>query len=378
MNTAIRLVGQRQVRDSSGRSRKPSPIKPLEFDVPVEATRGGELTLTFSAPPGLGSAGRGNQIAEVWLMRKVDGQRLGEPGQARGCASRSRSSGAPSPPAASTSRRGRRRAGFHFLWLELEHSPLTLETVRNIVLATRGLPAVPFARVPVTETWTAKRVLDAGVHGVMFPFVSTPALAQQAADACRYPPAGRRGSGASLATSCWPEPDGYYDSADRNIARGRDHRGGGSARARRRDCRHAWRGRGVHRHGRPLVLAGAARAAGSPARRGGRARGARRGAPAWQGRRPARRVDRGDTSATSSRASCFSRRRPSSRCSRRERSGFLGPHGVRQGIAERYGRNREGLPPHRPFTIHCLTPSPLTRSERHPQRQLHDARVAGS
>lgn len=108
-------------------------------------------------------------------------------------------------------------AGFHFLWLELEHAPLTLETVRHIVLATRDLPAVPFARLPVTETWTAKRVLDAGVHGVVFPFVSTPALAKQAADACRYPPQGRRGSGASLAISCWPETDGYYDSADRNI-----------------------------------------------------------------------------------------------------------------------------------------------------------------
>lgn len=108
-------------------------------------------------------------------------------------------------------------AGFHFLWLELEHSPLTLETVRNIVLATRDLPAVPFARLPLTETWTAKRVLDAGVHGVVFPFVSTPALARQAAAACRYPPEGRRGSGASLAISCWPEPASYYDSADRNI-----------------------------------------------------------------------------------------------------------------------------------------------------------------
>ncbi len=108
-------------------------------------------------------------------------------------------------------------AGFHFLWLELEHSPLTLETVRNIVLATRDLPAVPFARVPETDAWSAKRVLDAGVHGVVFPFVSTPALARQAADACRYPPAGFRGSGASFATASWPDPDAYYDSADRNI-----------------------------------------------------------------------------------------------------------------------------------------------------------------
>jgi 2-keto-3-deoxy-L-rhamnonate aldolase RhmA len=108
-------------------------------------------------------------------------------------------------------------AGFHFLWLELEHSPLTLESVRNIVLATRHLPAVPFARVPATEAWMAKRVLDAGVHGVVFPFVSTPALAKQVADACRYPPVGRRGSGASLATASWPEPVRYHDSADRNV-----------------------------------------------------------------------------------------------------------------------------------------------------------------
>jgi len=108
-------------------------------------------------------------------------------------------------------------AGFHFLWLETEHSPVTLETVRNVVLATQALPAVPFARVPVTETWTAKRVLDAGVQGVIFPFVSTPALAKVAADACRYPPAGRRGSGAGLATASWPDPDGYADSADCNV-----------------------------------------------------------------------------------------------------------------------------------------------------------------
>jgi hypothetical protein len=50
--------------------QKPSPVAPVEFDIPVDATRGGELTLTFTGPPGIGSAGRGNQVAEVWLMRK--------------------------------------------------------------------------------------------------------------------------------------------------------------------------------------------------------------------------------------------------------------------------------------------------------------------
>jgi 2-keto-3-deoxy-L-rhamnonate aldolase RhmA len=107
--------------------------------------------------------------------------------------------------------------GFDFLWIEMEHSPVTLETLRHMVLATRGLPALPFARVPVNELWTAKRVLDAGVSGVIFPFTSTPDLAAQAASACRYPPHGRRGSGAGLAKLCWPDRDRYYDSADENV-----------------------------------------------------------------------------------------------------------------------------------------------------------------
>jgi len=107
--------------------------------------------------------------------------------------------------------------GFDFLWIEMEHSPITLETLRNMILATRGLPAVPFARVPVNELWTAKRVLDAGALGVMFPFTSTPELARQAVAACKYPPAGRRGSGAGLATFRWPAPEGYHDFADRNV-----------------------------------------------------------------------------------------------------------------------------------------------------------------
>lgn len=107
--------------------------------------------------------------------------------------------------------------GFDFLWIEMEHSPVTLETLRAMVLACRGLPAIPFARVPVNELWTAKRVLDVGVHGVIFPFTSTPELARQAAAACRYPPRGRRGCGPSLAMLTWPEPARYYDSADENV-----------------------------------------------------------------------------------------------------------------------------------------------------------------
>lgn len=107
--------------------------------------------------------------------------------------------------------------GFDFLWIEMEHAPISLETLRNMVLATRGLPAVPLARPPVNELWMAKRVLDAGALGVIFPFTRTPELARQAVAACRYPPAGLRGSGADLAQARWPAPEGYYDFADENV-----------------------------------------------------------------------------------------------------------------------------------------------------------------
>jgi 2-keto-3-deoxy-L-rhamnonate aldolase RhmA len=108
-------------------------------------------------------------------------------------------------------------AGWDFLWIEMEHSPITLETARNMVLATRGLKAMPFIRVPVNELWTAKRALDAGAIGVIFPFTSTPELARQAVAACKYPPEGRRGYGPGLASGRWPSPGGYAQFANRNV-----------------------------------------------------------------------------------------------------------------------------------------------------------------
>jgi len=107
--------------------------------------------------------------------------------------------------------------GFDFLWIEMEHSPITLETARNMILATRGLKAIPFTRVPVNELWTAKRVLDEGSLGVIFPFTSTPDLARQAVAACKYPPEGLRGFGPGLASFRWPSPEGYVKFANRNV-----------------------------------------------------------------------------------------------------------------------------------------------------------------
>ena len=47
---------------------KDMTCQPLEFDIPEEATKTGELRLRWNRPSGLGGSGRGVQVAEVWLM----------------------------------------------------------------------------------------------------------------------------------------------------------------------------------------------------------------------------------------------------------------------------------------------------------------------
>ena len=48
--------------------KKPDPVAPLEFDIPAALTAGGTLTLEWTRPAGLGGAGRGCQVSEVWLI----------------------------------------------------------------------------------------------------------------------------------------------------------------------------------------------------------------------------------------------------------------------------------------------------------------------
>ena len=50
--------------------QKPLPVRPVEFDVPAEATRDGELVLTWDREPTPSGRSRGAQVAEVWLIKK--------------------------------------------------------------------------------------------------------------------------------------------------------------------------------------------------------------------------------------------------------------------------------------------------------------------
>jgi hypothetical protein len=65
----LRMVanGSREVH---GWMERPVPFKPVEFDIPSEATAGGTLDLSVFREPATGGAGRGNAVAEVWLIRR--------------------------------------------------------------------------------------------------------------------------------------------------------------------------------------------------------------------------------------------------------------------------------------------------------------------
>jgi hypothetical protein len=63
----LRLVANGKYEVHNMRPKDPDS-RPVEFDIPVEATRTGALRLTWNRPAG-GGNGRGVQVSEVWLLR---------------------------------------------------------------------------------------------------------------------------------------------------------------------------------------------------------------------------------------------------------------------------------------------------------------------
>lgn len=84
---------------------------------------------------------------------------------------------------------------FDFVWIDMEHNALTLETVQLHLMATRGSSATPLVRVPWNDPVLIKPVLDIGTAGVIVPFVNSGEEARRAVAACKYPPEGIRGFG---------------------------------------------------------------------------------------------------------------------------------------------------------------------------------------
>ena len=82
--------------------------------------------------------------------------------------------------------------GYDWLFLDLEHNSMDLDTAVQIAVAALGAGIAPVARVPAGQLWMATRFLDGGGLGIVVPHVDTPEEAHKIAQALRYPPQGHR------------------------------------------------------------------------------------------------------------------------------------------------------------------------------------------
>ena len=109
------------------------------------------------------------------------------------------------------------RAGFDWLFFDLEHSAMGPETLQNLL---RCVPDSCFSavRVPEATSTHVAKALEAGAEGVIFPRVSTEAQAMKAVSLCKYPPLGNRGVGVGRAQGYGNTFSEYLGVANDRIA----------------------------------------------------------------------------------------------------------------------------------------------------------------
>lgn len=89
-------------------------------------------------------------------------------------------------------------AGFDWLFIDLEHGALSIETASQIALAALDAGIAPLVRIPNGEFSIATRLLDNGALGIVVPHVETAEEAHRIVERLRYPPQGHRAVFSSL------------------------------------------------------------------------------------------------------------------------------------------------------------------------------------
>lgn len=83
-------------------------------------------------------------------------------------------------------------AGFDWLFIDLEHSTMDVDTAAQISVAAQDAGITPVVRVPGLAHHHATRVLDGGAQGIVVPHVDDAETAAQMVQNVRYPPVGHR------------------------------------------------------------------------------------------------------------------------------------------------------------------------------------------
>ncbi|KAI3977699.1 hypothetical protein MKX01_009584 [Papaver californicum] len=85
-------------------------------------------------------------------------------------------------------------AGYDYIVIDLEHGEGGIAEALPCLRALAATGTASIIRVPEsTETW-AKKALDLGPQGIMFPMIDNPKSAKKAVSYCKFPPNGVRGS----------------------------------------------------------------------------------------------------------------------------------------------------------------------------------------
>lgn len=111
-------------------------------------------------------------------------------------------------------------AGFDFVIVDLEHSPVTGESAYQLINSSAALGMTPLVRVPDARPSTIQKTLDMGAHGILVPHVESLEDAENIAQSFRFPPRGRRGAGGTSRAGRWgllPTPD-YLDYGNNHAA----------------------------------------------------------------------------------------------------------------------------------------------------------------
>lgn len=98
-------------------------------------------------------------------------------------------------------------AGAEFVIFCMEHGGVGIDTIKQQVRYAKAAGIAPFVRVPRCERHLVSTVLDAGVTGVMVPFMESRAQAEEFVSWCRYRPQGVRGLAFGFAHDDYEEGD---------------------------------------------------------------------------------------------------------------------------------------------------------------------------
>jgi len=109
-------------------------------------------------------------------------------------------------------------AGFDWLLIDHEHGPYELAHVLAHLQAIAAYDVAPIVRPVDDNPALLKRLLDMGAQSFLIPMVETPAQAAAIVAALRYPPAGRRGLGTSMARAArWNGVSDYLQRANAEL-----------------------------------------------------------------------------------------------------------------------------------------------------------------